>query len=375
MTVPTQPRTDVLAEHDLVQLLAPDGRRREHPEYRWDGDVATLCGLYRDLFLVRRVDTEAHALQRHGELGLWAPCLGQEAAQVGAGRALQNQDFVFPTYREHGLAWTRGIDPVKLLGLFRGSDLGGWDPTEAGMALYSIVIGAQTLHAVGYAMGLGLDDQVGHADAERDSAVLACFGDGATSQGDVNEAFVWAASFHAPVVFLCQNNQYAISVPLERQTHVPLAQRAEGFGFPGVRVDGNDVLAVQAVVSAALQRARNGEGPTLVEAVTYRVGPHTTSDDPTRYRDPQEVEHWKERDPLLRLRRHLEAEGIEESYFTDLDAEAEALGRHLREACKALPEPDLADMFDLVHAEGTPELAEQKAAYVAYRSSFEGGAA
>ncbi len=375
MTVPTHPRPDVLAEHDLVQLLAPDGTRREHPEYRTDVDVASLCGLYRDLFLVRRLDTEAHALQRHGELGLWAPCLGQEAAQVGAGRALHAQDFVFPTYREHGLAWCRGIDPVKLLGLFRGTELGGWDPAETGMALYSIVIGAQALHAVGYAMGLGLDDSVGHGDSERDTAVLACFGDGATSQGDVNEAFVWAASFHAPVVFLCQNNQYAISVPLERQTHVPLAQRASGFGFPGVRVDGNDVLAVQAVVGAALDRARAGEGPTLVEAVTYRVGPHTTSDDPTRYRDPEEVEHWKQRDPLLRVRRLLESEGVEASYFADLDAEAEALGRHLREACKALPEPDLAAAFDLVHAEGTPELAEQKAAYVAYRASFEGGAA
>ena len=187
-----------------------------------------LQGLYRDLVLVRRIDTEAIALQRQGELGLWASLLGQEAAQIGSGRALGPQDMAFPTYREHGVAWCRGVDPVKLLGLFRGVSHGGWDPAEHNFHLYTIVIGTQTLHATGYAMGIQRD---GPAD-EDGEAVIAYFGDGATSQGDVNEAFIWASVFNAPVVFFCQNNQWAISEPLERQSRIPLYQRAARLRLP-----------------------------------------------------------------------------------------------------------------------------------------------
>ena len=217
-------------------------------------------GFYRDMVLTRRIDVEATALQRHGELGIWAQLLGQEAAQIGSGRALRPQDFVFPTYREHGVAWCRGVDPLQLLGLFRGVDQGSWDPNDNNFGLYTIVIGAQTLHATGYAMGVQRDGHVGTGDPERDAAVVAYFGDGASSQGDVNEAFIFAASYNAPVVFFCQNNQWAISEPIERQSRIPLYQRALGFGFPGVRVDGNDVLATYAVTQAALQRARDGPG-------------------------------------------------------------------------------------------------------------------
>ena len=241
---------------DLVQLLTPEGERVEHPEYALDISDDELRGLYRDLALVRRWDVEATALQRQGELGIWASLLGQEAAQVGAGRAMQTDDMAFPTYREHGVAWARGVDPLQVMSLFRGVDNGGWDPAERGFNLYTIVIGAQCLHATGYAMGVQRDGA--------ESAVLAFLGDGATSQGEVNEAMVFAASFSAPVVFFCQNNQYAISVPLERQSRVPLYQRAAGFGFPGVRVDGNDVLAVLAVTRAALRAAREGQGPTFI---------------------------------------------------------------------------------------------------------------
>lgn len=356
---------------DPIQLLTPDGRRVEHPDARYAGDDDSIRALLRDLVLVRRIDTEAHALQRHGELGLWAQCLGQEAAQVGSGRALSPQDFVFPSYREHGVAWCRGIAPAQMLGTFRGVELAGWDPAEKRMALYSIVIGAQALHATGYAMGLSLDGAVGVGDPERDTATIAYFGDGATSQGDVSEAFVWAASFNAPVVFFCQNNQWAISVPTSRQTTVPLAQRAAGFGFPGVRVDGNDVLAVHAVTQDALQRARDGEGPTLVEAVTYRMGAHTTSDDPSRYRDAAETERWRERDPIARVETYLRGVGTPQSWFDDLEREAEALGEEMREACRSLPEPDLAELFDLVHVDEHPELAAQKAELLAYRAGFE----
>lgn len=369
--------TPSTVDTELVQLLTPEGRRVEHERYAFEGDDESIRAMYRDLLLVRRIDHEAHALQRHGELGLWAQCLGQEAAQVGSGRALAPQDFAFPTYREHGVAWCRGIDPAKLLGLFRGVELGGWDPAETGMALYSIIIGAQTMHATGYAMGLQRDGVVGTGNQTRDAAALAYFGDGASSQGDVHEAFVWASSFNAPVVFFCQNNHWAISVPMARQSRVPLVQRAAGYGFGGVRVDGNDVLAVHAVTQAALQRARDGEGPTLVEAVTYRMGAHTTSDDPTRYRDTAEVEAWKHRDPLARVETYLREVDTPESFFTDLQTEAEDLGAHLREACRSLPEPDLGALFDGVYADAHPELAEQKAEYLAYRASFEteGGAA
>jgi 2-oxoisovalerate dehydrogenase E1 component alpha subunit len=356
----------------LVQLLTPEGQRVTHSDYSYDGDDDSIRDLFRDLVLSRRIDFEAHALQRHGELGLWAPALGQEAAQIGSGRALRPQDFAFPTYREHGVALCRGVDPALLLGLFRGVELGGWDPAEHGFALYSIVIGAQTLHATGYAMGLTLDGAVGHNDPERDAAVIAYFGDGATSQGSVNEAFDWAAVFNAPVVFFCQNNQYAISASTDRQTHGPIAQRAGGFGFRGIRVDGNDVLACHAVTTEAMQKARNGEGPTLIEAYTYRMGAHTTSDDPTRYRDTAEVETWKLKDPIERVRRYLLVQGTPQEFFDALDAEAEALGRHLRETCKALPEPDLAALFDDVFVDGTtPELAAQKAEYIAFRDSLE----
>ncbi len=330
-------------EPELVQLLTPEGERVSHPGY--DHLVADVTdddvrGLYRDLVLARRVDTEAVALQRHGELGLWASLLGQEAAQVGSGRALRPQDHVFPTYREHGVAWCRGVDPGLLLGLFRGVDQGSWDPHENNFHLYTIVIGAQTLHATGYAMGIQRDGAVGTGDAERDTAVIAYFGDGATSQGDVNEAFIWASVLNAPVVFFCQNNQWAISEPLERQTRIPLYRRAAGFGFPGVRVDGNDVLACLAVTRAALQRARDGEGPTMIEAFTYRMGAHTTTDDPTRYRLAADLEHWKLKDPIERVKAYLtRGGGADHEFFESVEAEAEALAEHLREYCRSLPDP------------------------------------
>ena len=277
------------AEPELVQLLTPEGERVQHSEYSIDLSPDELRGLYRDMVLTRRFDAEATSLQRQGELGLWASLLGQEAAQIGSGRATRPDDYVFPTYREHGVAWCRGVDPVNLLGMFRGVNHGGWDPNENNFHLYTIVIGSQTLHATGYAMGVAKDGA--------DSAVIAYFGDGASSQGDVAEAFTFAAVYNAPVVFFCQNNQWAISEPTEKQSRVPIYQRAAGYGFPGVRVDGNDVLAVLAVTRAALEHARTGQGPMLVEAFTYRMGAHTTSDDPTRYRLDEEREQWEAQGP------------------------------------------------------------------------------
>jgi 2-oxoisovalerate dehydrogenase E1 component alpha subunit len=358
---------------NLVQLLTPEGERVEHPDFSFDLDDEAIKGFYRDMVLTRRIDTEATALQRHGELGIWAQLLGQEAAQIGSGRALNPQDFVFPTYREHGVAWCRDVDPLRLLGLFRGVDQGGWNPNDANFGLYTIVIGAQTLHAVGYAMGMQRDGVVGTGDADRDAAVVAYFGDGASSQGDVNESFIYASVFNAPVVFFCQNNQWAISEPIEKQSRIPLYQRALGFGFPGVRVDGNDVLACYAVTKAALQRAHEGSGPTFVEAYTYRMGAHTTTDDPTRYRLSEDLEHWKLKDPIARVKAYLTRKGVaDEDFFSGIEDEAERLGEHLRDGCRALPEPSPLSIFDQVYVEQTPELAAQKEQFAAYLESFEG---
>ncbi|MFE2600225.1 pyruvate dehydrogenase (acetyl-transferring) E1 component subunit alpha [Streptomyces sp. NPDC057617] len=351
------------SDPQLVQLLSPEGERVEHPEYRIDPTPDELRGLYRDMVLTRRFDAEATALQRQGELGLWASLLGQEAAQIGSGRALRDDDYVFPTYREHGVAWCRGVDPTNLLGMFRGVNHGGWDPNSNNFHLYTIVIGSQTLHATGYAMGVAKDGA--------DSAVIAYFGDGASSQGDVAESFTFSAVYNAPVVFFCQNNQWAISEPTEKQTRVPLYQRAQGYGFPGIRVDGNDVLACLAVTRSALERARRGEGPTLVEAFTYRMGAHTTSDDPTKYRADEEREAWEAKDPILRLRRCLEREGhADEAFFTALDEESEALGKRVREVVRAMPDPDPMAIFDHVYADGHTLVDEERAQFAAYQASF-----
>jgi 2-oxoisovalerate dehydrogenase E1 component alpha subunit len=364
---------------ELVQLLTPEGERVDHvghPEYSAYIEDLTdddLRGFYRDQVLIRRVDAEATSLQRQGELGIWASLLGQEAAQVGSGRALRPQDYAFPTYREHGVAWVRGVDPLNLLGLFRGVNHGGWDPNEKNFHLYTIVIGAQTLHAVGYAMGMQHDHAVGTGDPDRDAAVIAYFGDGATAQGDVNESFVYAASMNAPVVFFCQNNQWAISQPVEKQTRIPLYQRARGFGFPGVRVDGNDVLAVYAVTKAAMDAARSGQGPMLIEAYTYRMGAHTTSDDPTKYRVSAEVEVWKLRDPIARLKAYLTSSGkADNAFFEAVEVEADVLAIKVREGCLSMPDPEPMSMFDNVYVDEHPLVEAERAGFAAYAASFEG---
>ncbi|HYK27202.1 MAG TPA: thiamine pyrophosphate-dependent enzyme, partial [Streptosporangiaceae bacterium] len=249
-----------------------------------------------------------------------------------------------------------------------GVSHGGWDPAEHNFHLYTIVIGSQTLHATGYAMGIQRDGAVGGDDGE---AVIAYFGDGATSQGDVNEAFIWASVNNAPVVFFCQNNQWAISEPLERQSRTPLYMRANGFGFPGVRVDGNDVLACLAVTRKALQAARDGQGPTLIEAFTYRMGAHTTTDDPTRYRLSAELEAWKLKDPIERVKQYLIRSGqADMQFFDDIEAEATEVGGRVRKACLEMPDPAPTSMFDNVLTTETPQLASERADFAAYLDSF-----
>ncbi|MGD6978228.1 MULTISPECIES: thiamine pyrophosphate-dependent dehydrogenase E1 component subunit alpha [Citricoccus] len=366
-------------EPDLHQVLTPEGHRRpDHDLDPWLEDVTAtmLAGLHRDMTVIRRLDTECTHLQRQGELALWPPLLGQEASQVGSAAALHREDYVFPSYRENGVAYLRGVDPLGLVRLWRGSTYSGWNPAETNLAAQQIIIGAQSLHAVGYAMGLRRD----HSEA----AAISYFGDGATSQGDVNEAMVFAASYHVPVVFFCQNNHWAISEPVTLQARRHIADRPWGFGIPAMRVDGNDVLAVLAATRRALERARNGGGPTFIEAVTYRMGPHTTADDPTRYRSKDEVEAWRAKDPIDRVEAHLAAtltdsdrdaqggpltiEAVREASATAADEMAAAL----RTGLAGLVDPGPEALFEHVYAEPHHELARQREHYRLYLAQFDG---
>ncbi|MBD5785721.1 thiamine pyrophosphate-dependent dehydrogenase E1 component subunit alpha [Cellulosimicrobium terreum] len=376
--IPRDARAERTDEPRTVRLLDPDGTRRpdpEHDEWLTDLDPPGLLRLHRDMVVARRLDVEATALQRQGELALWPPLLGQEAAQVGSARALRADDFVFSSYREHAVASVRGASPVDLVRVWRGVTACGWDPYAIGMASPQVIIGAQTLHATGWAMGVQLDVDAGRVDPELGLPVgVAYLGDGAMSQGDVNEAFVFSSTFRSPVVFVCQNNQWAISEPVALQSRVPLVERARGFGLPGVRVDGNDVLAVLAVTRAALDRARHDGGPTLVEAVTYRMGPHTTADDPTRYRDAAELDAWAGRDPVTRFEAYLRSTGV----LTDDAAgnardTAEAAAAELRAGCVALTEPPPLSLFDHVYTEPHAPLARERADYARYLATFDDG--
>ncbi|MFF2273111.1 pyruvate dehydrogenase (acetyl-transferring) E1 component subunit alpha [Agromyces sp. NPDC058136] len=372
MTPSDRDATGLLTRPDpFVQLITPTGDRVRNAEYDpWVADVGldVLGRLYRDMVVVRRIDAEATALQRQGELGLWPPLHGQEAAQIGSAHALRDDDFVFSSYREHALAWHRKVAPAELLSVWRGTASSGWNPYEHNMAVPQIIIGAQALHATGYAMGLRWEGS--------DAASIAYFGDGATSEGDVNEALVFASSFDAPVVFFCQNNQWAISEPVGLQSKQPIARRADGFGMPGIRVDGNDVLAVLAATRFALDRARRGDGPSFIEAVTYRLGPHTTADDPKRYRDDAELAEWRERDPISRVLAYLEGSGVDVAGLErEATAEADRVAAELRAAITTLADPEPLTVFDHVYAEPNSHIERQRDHYARYLAMFDAPAA
>ncbi len=352
---------------DVSRVLEPDGTRVADAELDpWIADLSAddLRALHRDMVLTRRLDAEGIALQRQGQLALWAPCRGQEAVQVGTAHALAPGDFVFPSYREHGVLLARGAQPRDYVLAWRGEEHSAYDHTTINAAPPQIIIGAQSLHATGWAMGA-------QRDGSSDVAV-AYYGDGATSQGDVNEAMVFASSFRAPVVFVCSNNQWAISEPVTVQAKYPIAGRAPGFGIPSMRIDGNDVLAGVAAMRWALDRARRGEGPSFIEAVTYRMGPHTTSDDPTRYRDAAEVEEWSRRDPITRLEAYLRAQGIlDDAGVAEVAAAADALAADVRAACIGATTRAAETMFDHVYAEPHAGLERQRAEYAEYLAGFE----
>lgn len=337
-----------------VQLIAPDGTPTSERRYSRDLPPETLSWLYEMMVVTRDLDVEFVNLQRQGELALFASCRGQEAAQIGATACLRKTDWLFPQYREIGSFLIRGIAPAQMSAVWRGKWHGGLGFTEKCVAPIAIPIGTHGLHAVGAAMAA---QRLGE-----DSVTVAFLGDGATSEGDAHEALNLAAVYRAPCVFFVQNNQWAISVPVSHQMAAPsIAHRAIGYGMPGIRVDGNDVLACFAVVAEAAERAREGGGPTLIEAITYRLGPHTTSDDPTRYRSQEEVDHWLARDPIPRYRTYLQSVGVwNERLQERVSHRSERLRTELRESVVGAPDFDVAEMFDTVYHDITPELAKQR---------------
>ena len=368
----------------LVRFIEADGtfaptpaaeRYRDAVDALGDADFETF---YRDMAVIRAFDVQATNLQRQGQLALWPPSYGQEAAQVGSARAARPQDHLFPSYREHVVTKIRGVDPIDIIRVMRGLSHGGWnpaDPKNGNTHIYTLVLGSQTLHATGFGMGLVFDGRCGTGDPDRDEAVIVYYGDGASSQGDVHEAMVFAASYQTPEVFFLQNNQWAISVPVATQSRSPLYRRGDGYGIPAVPIDGNDVLASWAVTRVALDEARAGHGPRAIEAMTYRLGAHTTSDDPTKYRTSVEEESWRRRDPLARMRAFLLARGASEAFFADVDAEAQALAGDIHERTNALGGLEADSMFAHVYSEPHPVLEEQRRWLAEYEASLEGGAA
>jgi 2-oxoisovalerate dehydrogenase E1 component alpha subunit len=342
-----------------IQYVTADGELTELGR-RAEIRVTDAQALHRDMVLARRLDTEALALQRQGELNLWLMSWGQEAAQVGSVRALRDTDMVFPSYREHAAALCRGLSPRELLTQWRGASHAGWDSLAHNFHIYSLVLGTQTLHATGYAEGVVMDGS--------DEVVAVYFGDGATSQGDVNEAFNWAAAGRLPVLFICQNNQWAISTPTTLQMRTAIHQRAQGFGLQAYHVDGNDVLAMHGVTTEAAAYVRAGYGPALVEATTYRRGGHSSSDDPGRYRPKAELEYWELRDPITRLERLLVRLGTAPSWFADLQEEADEFAVKVREACRAIEEPDLDNVFRDAYASDHPLVAAERTAHADLRA-------
>jgi 2-oxoisovalerate dehydrogenase E1 component alpha subunit len=351
-----------------AQAAQPSGAlRATWREVRHDGSLGVprqrdvelsfdrLRDLYRLMMVGRRLEQQATTLARQGVLGVYASSRGQEACEVGAVAALEEQDWLFPTYRDSLAAYARGVAMAEILALFVGSGQCGFDPRAHRVAPLCTPLATHLPHAVGLAMAASL---------RRDPVVaLALLGDGASSEGDSHEAMNFAGVSGAPCVFLVQNNQYAISVPLRRQTAaVSIALRAAGCGIAGSVVDGNDVVSVYACVRDAVERARRGAGPTLIEALTYRLEPHTTTDDPNRYRSDEEVARWRERDPIERLRQLLLEHGEADADFEKaVEAEGEVAAAEVRERLRGAAPPDPLEMFDHVRSELAPELRRQRA--------------
>jgi pyruvate dehydrogenase E1 component alpha subunit len=364
---------------ETLQLLTPEGRIQfsertdEYLPLIEELTETQLTDFYRTMRITRVLDQEAHNLQRQGQMALWVPAVGQEGCQVGSASGARPQDTLFPAYREHAVARMRGVSMADIIKMLRGLTHGGWDPVERNnFRLFTLVIGSHTLHATGYAMGIGFDGASESGNVDEDEAVLVYFGDGATSQGDTNEAMVFAQSYQTPQVFFLQNNHWAISAPVRIQSRTPLYKRAEGFGIPSYQVDGNDVLINYAVTRTLMDRARSGGGPQFIEALTYRIGAHTSSDDPSKYRDEEEMRYWAERDPIDRFRLYLQGMGVSEAFFDEVEIQAKDEAGDLRSEVMAMGKPDSGNMFAHVYSDAHPLVDEQRAWWADFEASFDG---
>jgi len=346
----------LLPSGEPVQLIGPDGTLAPARNYKETYPLAateTLLDGYERLVVGRRINDQAGALVRQGRMAVYPSSHGQEACQVAAAMVLRRSDWLFPTYRDTVAILGRGVDPMAAFESLRGDWHSGYDPHDYNTATPATPLATQLLHAVGVAHAAKLRGE--------DTVVLALCGDGASSEGDFHEALNFAAVFHVPVVFLIQNNQYAISVPLSHQSVAPsLAHKAVGYGMPGERVDGNDLAALLAVLGHAVERARDGGGPALVEAHTYRMQSHTNADDATRYRSDAEVAQWVPKDPLTRLEKYLDDAGaLGAAETARIAAAAEAMAKTLRDGLNTETELDPQDLFRFVYSEPTPQLREQ----------------
>jgi pyruvate dehydrogenase E1 component alpha subunit len=348
-------------EGDMIHVISLDGKidRSQEPQL----SVEELKKLYRTMILTRILDTKCMNLQRQGRIGFYVPCAGQEAAQIGSAFAVGPEDWTAPTYRDQGVALIRGVDLRSILAHLMGNSsdpmLGKQMPNHWGFKEINFVSVASPIAthlpvAVGIAMGMKMK--------KKNTVVLAYHGDGATSEGDFHTAYNFAGVYKAPIVFICENNGWAISVPVTRQTASrTLAAKAEAYGFDGLRVDGNDILAVYKATKQAVERAKSGGGPMMIECLTYRMGPHSTSDDPNRYRTKEEIEFWKKRDPIERFKSYLEQRGIwNQDYENQVRADLETeLNRAIEEQEK-VPPPAVSTMFSGVYAEEPNSLKEQE---------------
>jgi pyruvate dehydrogenase E1 component alpha subunit len=337
---------------ERVQILNQDGVCDE--SLRPGLEDEELQRLYRYVVLARLMDRKAVSLQRQGRIGTYGQLEGQEAAQVGSAYALNRRDWMIPSYREAAAMLVHGVPLPILCAFWAGSEEGNRIPEDVKCLPFAIPIGSQPLHAVGIAWAARISSEP--------VVAVTYFGDGATSQGDLHEAMNFAAVYSVPCVFFCQNNNYAISLPRARQCAAEtLAQRGVAYGMPGVQIDGNDIFASYAVTKEAVELARSGGGPCFIEAVTYRIGAHTTADDPTRYRDAGEVEEWRRKDPIDRFRRYLERRSLwgeerEEKLRAECAAEVDAAFEEAEKSPHAPP----ADIFRYMFAEMTPQLREQQ---------------
>ncbi len=350
-----------------LRLIDADGHPGADPGRLELPPAPVLRELHRRMVLGRSFDVQATALAKQGRLAVYPSSRGQDACQVGAVLALRDQDWLFPTYRDSVAILTRGVDAPEALALLRGDWHCGYDPYQYRVAPHCTPLATSALHAVGFAHAATLKGE--------DLVALAMLGDGATSEGDTHEALNFAAVWKAPVVFLVQNNGYAISVPLAKQTAAPsLAAKGIGYGMPALLIDGNDAAAVYAAVRAGVERAASGAGPLLIEAVTYRAEPHTNADDDTRYRDRAEVAAWRARDPIARLAAYLSARGLlDEAGSAGLAEEAQRLAASVRERLSHDVSVDPGELFDHVYARPTAALRRQRAALLAEVADTEPG--